>query len=132
MQDSLQLGFIGGGLSSTIGQAHFSASQLDGRWRLASGFFSRNSETNRRTAQSWHVPQDRLYDSWQSLSAAEADRVDAVVVLTPTPEHSRIVCTLLEKNIPVICEKPLVASLEEANTIQESFKESRNTATIRT
>lgn len=125
-KDPLSLGFIGGGLSSAIGQVHFGASRLDGHWRLEAGVFSQNSETNRKTAETWYVPQDRLYESWQSFLAAEADKLDAVVVLTPTPDHSDIVCALLEKNIPVICEKPLVSSLEEVVLIQKSFRNSHD------
>ena len=59
----LSLGFIGGGLSSTIGQAHFAASRLDGRWQLSAGFFSRQREMNCKTAETWHIPQDRLYEN---------------------------------------------------------------------
>ncbi len=43
----LKLGFIGGGLSSSIGPTHYAACQLDGRWQLVSGFFSRNKEINK-------------------------------------------------------------------------------------
>lgn len=125
-QTQLSLGFIGGGLSSTIGQIHFGATQLDGRWRLAAGVFSRNDEINRKTAEKWNVPKDRLYKSWQTFLEAESDKLDAVVVLTPTPDHSVILCELLKRSVPVICEKPLVSSLEEADSIRESFQESKN------
>ncbi len=33
----LSLGFIGGGISSSIGDIHFMASQLDGKWKVVSG-----------------------------------------------------------------------------------------------
>jgi len=125
-KNPLSLGFIGGGLSSAVGQVHFGASQLDGRWWLEAGVFSRNSETNRKTAAKWHVPPSRLYDSWQDFLAAEAHRLDAVAVLTPTPDHADIVCALLEKGVPVICEKTLTTSLEEAALVQKSFKKSKN------
>lgn len=125
-QAPLSLGFIGGGLSSAIGQIHFGATRLDGRWRLAAGAFSRNSEISCKTAEKWHVPKDRSYKSWKTFLEEESDKLDAVVVLTPTPEHSDILCELLKKRVPVICEKPLVSSLEEAVLIQESFLESQN------
>jgi|TARA_B100000315_G_scaffold136259_1_gene125548 predicted dehydrogenase len=125
-KDPLSLGFIGGGLSSAIGQTHFAATQLDGRWRLAAGVFSRHSEINSKTAEAWNVSNDRLYESWQTFLDAETDRLDAVVVLTPTPDHSDIVCVLLEKGVPVICEKPLASSLEEVNLIQKLFRKSHN------
>ena len=66
----LKLGFIGGGLSSSIGPSHYAASQLDGRWQLVSGFFSRNKEINKKTAETWNVSPDRLYESWESFLKA--------------------------------------------------------------
>ena len=93
----LALGFIGGGLSSAIGKTHFGASQLDGKWNLEAGCFSRQVESNRETATAWHIDPDRLYDSWQEFLEQEAGKLDAVAVLTPTPEHVEIVCALLEK-----------------------------------
>ena len=120
----LSLGFIGGGLSSTIGQAHFAASRLDGRWQLSAGFFSRQTEMNLKTAETWNVPQDRLYESWQGFVTAERDKLDAIVVLTPTPEHIEIVNILIDEGIPIICEKPLVSSLEESDLINQTFKKS--------
>ena len=123
---SLSLGFIGGGLSSTIGQAHFAASRLDGRWQLSAGFFSRQREMNCKTAETWHIPQERLYESWQSFIASERDKLDAVVVLTPTPEHLEIVCALIDEGISIISEKPLVSSLEESDLINQAYQESRN------
>ena len=122
----LCLGFIGGGLSSTIGQAHFAASRLDGRWKLVAGFFSRHREINRKTAEIWHIPQDRLYESWQSLITSERDKLDAVVVLTPTPEHLDIVCALMDEGIPIICEKPIVSSLEESDLINQAYQKASN------
>tara|TARA_Y100000294_G_scaffold53444_1_gene50371 strand:- start:120 stop:863 length:744 start_codon:yes stop_codon:yes gene_type:complete len=122
----LCLGFIGGGLSSTIGQTHYAASRLDGRWQLVAGFFSRHREINRKTAETWHIPLDRLYESWQSLITSERDKLDAVVVLTPTPEHLDIVCALIDEGISIISEKPLVSSLEESNLINKTFQKSRN------
>ncbi|MEO5338922.1 MAG: Gfo/Idh/MocA family oxidoreductase [Magnetococcus sp. MYC-9] len=109
-QRPLSLGFVGGGLSSAVGQAHFSASQLDGRWRLECGVFSRNREVNRHTGRAWHIAAERVHDSLEALIEAETGRLDAVAVLTPTPDHPDTVCALLERGIPVICEKTLADS----------------------
>lgn len=126
MQGPFSLGFIGGGLSSAVGQVHFGASRLDGRWILDAGAFSRYSEMNCKTADTWNIPRDRLYESWQTFLESEADKLDAVVVITPTPGHSEIVCALLEQGVPVICEKSLASSLEEAYQIQKSLEKSQN------
>ena len=46
----LHLGFVGGGINSTIGNIHYLASKLDEKWQLKSGFFSRTSKTNIKTS----------------------------------------------------------------------------------
>jgi predicted dehydrogenase len=119
----LALGFIGGGLSSAIGKTHFGASQLDGKWNVEAGCFSRQTQNNLDTANAWHIKPDRLYDSWESFLEKEVQKLDAVAVLTPTPGHVRIVCSLLERRIPVICEKPLVSSLSEISSIQKVLRQ---------
>ncbi len=119
---ALKLGFIGGGLSSAIGQTHYSACRLDGHWELVSGAFSRNDKTNIETAQAWNIAASRTYIDWREFIQIEKSLVDAVVVLTPTPEHDEILCTLFSENIPVICEKSLVSSLEQLYKVKKAFK----------
>ena len=42
MKLNLKLGFIGGATNSTIGKIHYISSKLDDRWKLVSGYFSRD------------------------------------------------------------------------------------------
>jgi predicted dehydrogenase len=44
-------------------------------------------------------------------------RVDAVSLAVPTVEHARIGCQLLEQGIDVLVEKPIAASLDEADAL---------------
>ncbi len=113
----LRLGFVGGGLSSAVGQVHMCASQMDGHWQLQAGAFSRDQSINQKTAEAWNVA--RVYDDWRQLLDAERTQLDAVAVLTPTPDHADEVCEILERGIPVICEKALAVSLDEAARIRE-------------
>ena len=115
----LQLGFIGGGVSSSIGRVHYVASQLDGRWQLVSGYFSRHFDISIKTAQTWYIKHDRIYDSLQTFINTESEKLDAVVILTPFHEHVKAIRSLLEKGIPVICEKPMASSLDEGYIIRE-------------
>jgi len=118
----LQLGFIGGGLSSTIGRSHVIASELDRRWKLVSGFFSRTEETNFQTANEWNIGLDRLHTNIEEFIEKEKGKVDAVVVLTPPSNHVETLCRLMEEGIAIICEKPMVASLEDGLIVAEHFK----------
>lgn len=106
-----RLGILGGGLNSVVGYTHFVASQMDKRFKVVSGVFSRNLEVNKKTAEFWNV--ERFYNSFEEFIEKERKRLDAVSVLLPTPDHFRVVKKLLENDIPVICEKPLFSSLEE-------------------
>ena len=123
--EPLKLGFIGGGSSSTIGQAHYTASHLDGRWQLDSGFFSRQKSINYKTGKNWNVASNRIYNSLSEFISKEAKKLDAVVVLTPTPNHHKTLIDLAVKKIPIICEKPLVSSLKQAKLIQKFIKKKR-------
>jgi predicted dehydrogenase len=50
------------------------------------------------------------------------DRPDAVCVAVPTREHARIGCLLLNAGFDVLVEKPMAASLQEADTLIASAK----------
>lgn len=57
-----------------------------------------------------------------SLAALSPDRVDAVSLAVPTKEHARIGCQLLEAGLDVLVEKPMAASLEEADQLIAAAK----------
>jgi predicted dehydrogenase len=44
-------------------------------------------------------------------------RVEAVTVAVPTPAHAEVGMQALERGVPVLMEKPLAATLEEADTL---------------
>ena len=122
---SMSIGFIGGSLQSAVGYAHYVACQLDGRWKLVSGCFSKNPDSARATAQAWGVSADRCYSDWRLYIAEEKQKVDAVVVLTPTPNHEEMVCALLRAGVPVICEKAMAADLGQSKKIQQALSEAK-------
>ncbi|BFM06705.1 Gfo/Idh/MocA family protein [Halioxenophilus aromaticivorans] len=114
----LKLGFIGGGCNSAVGYAHYCAAQLDGEWQLAAGSFSRDERVNAITARQYGVAPDKVYADWQMLLEREAKALDAVVILTPTPEHEAMVCAALSHGLAVICEKSLTPSLAAAKRVR--------------
>jgi len=114
-----KLAFIGGSINSIAGYPHLIASQMDGRFQVVAGAFSTDREINKQTASKWKI--ERLYQDWQDLIVKEKDKVDAVVVLAPTPLHSQIILELLKHDIPVICEKALVGSIEELAQIEKVY-----------
>ncbi|MDA9679880.1 Gfo/Idh/MocA family oxidoreductase [Gammaproteobacteria bacterium] len=118
----LKIGFIGGGLNSSIGTTHKIASQMDGRWKLISGCFSAREKTNKETAATWDILPERTHKTWKLMLEQERGELDAIAVLTPTPSHLEIVTTALELGYAVICEKTLAISPREAIEINNTVK----------
>ena len=129
-RNKLKIGFIGGGITSTIGQTHFAASGLDGIWQIDSGLFSRNRFNNIKTQKNWNILPSRTYISLNKFISEEKNKLDAVIVLTPTPKHYEIISKLIKKNIPIICEKPIVDSLNQAKQLNNLIKKNNNFLTV--
>ena len=114
---TLQLGVIGGSLNSAVGRTHQIAAEMDNRWEITAGCFSRNADTNQATARLLRIPDSRNYRDWRELLESEQGRLSAVAVLTPTPSHAEIICQALELGYPVISEKALTSSVEDGEQI---------------
>lgn len=122
-ENTLKLGIIGGALDSAVGRSHHIAAQMDGRFRIVAGCFSPNAGNNLATAKALDVPEARTYGDWRKFLSAERDRIDAVLLLTPTPLHAEMAVEALELKIPVISEKALCVSSAEAETIRAARDE---------
>lgn len=116
----LRIAFVGGALNSAVGYTHFNASRLDGHFRVEAGCFSRHQAQNEKTANTYGVSSDRVYSTWQDLLQEEQGRIDAIVILTPTPTHAEIAIAALDAGYPVICEKALGVSRDQCQVIQNS------------
>ncbi len=130
MNKRFKLGFIGGGINSAVGNTHFIASQMDGRFVVEAGCFSRHPQINHQTSELWHISPSKLYDNWEKLLVHEAGNLDAVVVLTPTPEHLEPVIQALKQGYPVICEKALASNSADALLIKEIQAQNQGFLTV--
>lgn len=120
MKKVLNLGFIGGGIDSAIGYTHFIASQMDHRFTLKAGCFSRNKVINEQTASLWCKDvKFNLYENYLQLLDNEIGKLDAICILTPTTTHKQIVIEALERGYAVICEKTLCLDIQEALEIED-------------
>ncbi|QOR62207.1 Gfo/Idh/MocA family protein [Sulfurovum sp. ST-21] len=122
--ESLKIGFVGGGLNSAIGTTHKIATQMDGKFQLVAGCFSRHSNINSKTATQWSIP--KYYTHYLELLEKEKNNLDAIAILTPTDSHTDIIIEILKFNIPIICEKTLTASLEDALKIKNIIDKNKN------
>lgn len=111
-----------------IGPIHRFAARLDDRWELVAGALSSNPERAAQGARECRIAPDRSYSDWRAMIAAEAartdDRVDAMVIVTPNHLHAAPAIAALEAGFHVICDKPLAATLEDAQAIARAAKAS--------
>ncbi|WP_243667014.1 hypothetical protein [Pseudomonas brassicae] len=85
----LRLGFVGGGLESSIGATHRYAAQLDGHFELVAGVFARDPARNHAAAQAYGVAPDRVYADHQSMAVPK--------------RHALTVCKRLRSWRPIPC-----------------------------
>lgn len=123
----LRVGFVGGGLDSVIGQAHLVSLRTDGMADIVAGAFSIDPEISRATGRSLFLDESRIYESWQEMLAAEQHRddgIDAVVVITPPALHGEISSAFLDAGFHVLCEKPMTATAEQAESLHTDVRKS--------
>ena len=80
------------------------------------GVVDTNAERAQKIAAEFNVPV------LPNIEALAAEKVDAISLAVPTKEHARIGCQLLDAGHDVLVEKPIAASLEEADQLIASAK----------
>ncbi|UDL91817.1 Gfo/Idh/MocA family oxidoreductase [Mesorhizobium sp. PAMC28654] len=116
----LRVGMVGGGRDAFIGAVHRLAMRLDDRIELVAGALSSDPERARLSAADIGIAADRAYSSYQEMAAAEAARADgieAVVIVTPNHMHAPVAAAFLDAGIDIICDKPLSATLQQAEDL---------------
>jgi len=116
--NKINVAFIGGGISSVVGYSHKVAIEMDGRFRLVAGCFSKKQSINEKTAKDWMLENCNLYDNWCELMERERDSVDVIIVLTPTNQHTDIIISAIKHGYFVVSEKALCSSVEDAQNIK--------------
>ncbi|MDQ6421527.1 Gfo/Idh/MocA family oxidoreductase [Paenibacillus sp. LHD-117] len=69
-----------------------------------------------------------LYDSIETMLASE--ELDIVDITLPTPLHADLTCSMLERGIHVLCEKPVARTSEEGWRMAETAKRTGSTLMI--
>jgi predicted dehydrogenase len=118
----LRYAMVGGGQGALIGAVHRHAIALDGLAELAAGAFSSAPERALASGRALGVSDAHNHASWQDLLDAELkrpaqERVDAVVIVTPTDSHFPIAQAFAEAGFNVICDKPLVHTSAQAEAL---------------
>ncbi len=121
----LKLAFIGGSVDSAVGYTHYIASKMDNLFTVNAGCFSRNNKINMKTAIMWGIEEQHIYNDWESLLNNEIHNIDALVVLTPTPNHYEIIIKALDLGYSVISEKALASSYQQGLRIVKKVEEKK-------
>ena len=72
----------------------------------------------RALADRWGVPG--VSTDWQAM--VDSGDLDAVIVASPNETHRDITLAALERGLPVLCEKPMTVTVEEAEDIAETAR----------
>jgi predicted dehydrogenase len=68
----------------------------------------------RRELARRHFPGIRVYADHRALLAAEQGQLDFLDVATPPSDHAEVAHAALERDLHVLCEKPLATTIDEA------------------
>lgn len=108
-------------MNSAVGNVHRISSQLDGRWKLVGGMFSRNPEINKQSAAVYGLADTQCFDNLGDL-VEHKNEFDAVSVLSPTNLHYEHISTLISNEIQVISEKSMAGNVHESLLLFEQEK----------
>jgi predicted dehydrogenase len=114
-------GMVGGGRGAYFASLHRAAMRLANRFDLVAGAFSSDPQICHEAGEALEIAADRVYLDFRDMAAAESKREDAIdvaIVVTPNHLHFEPCKLFLEAGIPVICDKPLVNSSDEARELQ--------------
>lgn len=121
MSKKLKIAFLGGGINSAVGRTHRIAIDMDKRYELVAGCFSRKKNINFSSATEYGIDESRVYATFDELVKNEKNDIDVICILTPTPNHKDEVIKCIENGIKVICEKALAVSSKEILEIKETL-----------
>ena len=123
----LKLGMVGGGRGAFIGAVHRIAARLDGDWEIVAGALSSDPDRAAASAAEIGLAPERSYADFRAMAISESKRpdgIDAVAIVTPNHMHADPAIAFLEAGIHVICDKPLSATSEGADSIAAAVKKS--------
>jgi len=124
----VKLGMVGGGQGAFIGAVHRIAARIDDKFKLIAGALSSDAQRATASAAELGIAPDRSYATYEEMAIREAehpDGIEAVAIVTPNHMHAKPVIAFLEAGIHVICDKPLAATNEQAETISNAVRASK-------
>lgn len=124
----LRMGMIGGGPGSFIGPIHRIAAELDREIELVAGAFSSDPGRSRDAGDMYRIDPARAYADVASMLAGEAvrsDGIDFVAIVSPNHHHLPAARAVLAAGLPILCDKPVTATLTEARELAAVLADTR-------
>ncbi len=67
------------------------------------------------------APGAKTYSDYRKM-LSERNDIDAVIVITPSFLHAEVTIAALNRGLPVLCEKPMATSVDDANRMMEASR----------
>tara|TARA_B100001250_G_scaffold7112_1_gene6015 strand:+ start:6016 stop:7158 length:1143 start_codon:yes stop_codon:yes gene_type:complete len=125
----LNLGIVGGGPKSWIGNVHRIASRFDGHYQIVAGVFSRNTKLSKKFGKSLGISEDRCYSNYKEMAEKESVKkngINVVSIMTPPGSHQIIAEKFINKNIHIISDKPFAGDIYQAKKLYKNIKSNKN------
>ncbi len=121
---------VGGGSDAFIGAVHRMGACLDNQIELVCGAFSSDPDKSKKSGKDLYLPEGRVYTSYHEMMEKEATlseeaRMDFVSIVTPNHMHYPPAILALDNGFPVVIDKPLTFTYEEAVKLKEKVQETR-------
>jgi predicted dehydrogenase len=128
MNRKLRMGMIGGGKNAFIGAIHRIAANMDGLIELVCGAFSSHPDNALESGRLLFLPEDRVYLSYEDMLEKESrlpegEKMDFVAIVTPNHLHFAPAMLALEKGFPVVLDKPMTFTLEQAILLKKKVEQ---------
>ena len=128
MNKKLKLGMIGGGQGAFIGAVHRLCARMDDKYEFVAGCLSSTPEKAAKSAIEIGLDESRSYPDFKTMAEKESlreDGIDVVSIVTPNHMHAAPAIEFLNKNIHVICDKPMTSTMEDAHKLCETVAKSK-------
>jgi predicted dehydrogenase len=120
---------VGGGGGAFIAQPHQRAIHMDGTRRVVAAALHPDAKLAMSEAASWPYPI-KGYESYDLMlneqkALPREERFDYVLIVTPNFVHFDPAFKAVQLGIPVMCEKPLCVTMDEADKLVAAVKEKK-------